>query len=189
LATSGTRSRERRVEGAQPPTRGCGERTRARGRRQHSRRDGAGAALLPRVEKVTGRENGLPRLSTKLKARYPLQVKASRIAGRGVFAVKDIPWGRKIIRYQGAVIDDTEAAKRVAQGATAIMDLGAGRNLDGFDGGNGAAWINHSRRRPNCFLLREDDEIWLVAGVEGISAGDELTYDYGSEYYPRRKGR
>ena len=101
----------------------------------------------------------------------------------------DIPWGRKIIRYQGAVIDDTEAAKRVAQGATAIMDLGAGRNLDGFDGGNGAAWINHSRRRPNCFLLREDDEIWIVAGVEGISAGDELTYDYGSEYYPRRKGR
>ena len=114
-------------------------------------------------------------------------VKASRIAGRGVFAVRDIPWGRKIIRYQGALIDDQEAEKRAAQGATAIMELGGGRNVDGFDGGNGAAWINHDRCRPNCFLLREDGEIWIVAGVEGISAGDELTYDYGSEYYPRKK--
>jgi SET domain-containing protein len=118
-----------------------------------------------------------------------LVVKASRIAGRGVFAVKDIPWGAKIIRYQGAVIDDQEAKKRVAKGATAIMELGDGLNLDGFDQGNGAALINHTRRRPNCFLLRERGEVWIVAGVEGIQAGDELTNDYGSEYYPRTKGR
>jgi uncharacterized protein len=146
--------------------------------------------LLPQVQDLTtSRERGLQNPSGKLKARYPLVVKTSRIAGRGVFAVNEIPWGRKIIRYQGALIDDAEADKRVAQGATAIMELGAGLNIDGFDGGNGAAWINHRRRRPNCFLLREDNGIWIVAGVEGISAGDELTYDYGSEYYPRRKAR
>lgn len=123
----------------------------------------------------------------KLEARYPLLVKTSGIAGRGVFAGVAIPWGAKIIRYQGKVIDDKEAAKRVAHGATAIMELGAGLNIDGFDDGNGAAWINHSRRRANCFLLREDGEIWIVAGIEGIEAGEELTYDYGSEYYPRKK--
>jgi SET domain-containing protein len=129
-------------------------------------------------------KSGSARARAKLKARYPLVVKTSRIAGRGVFAVRDIPWGRKIMRYEGAVIDDREAEKRAAQGATAIMELGGGRNVDGFDGGNGAAWINHGRRRPNCFLLREQGEIWIVAGVEGISAGDELIYDYGSEYRP-----
>jgi SET domain-containing protein len=118
-----------------------------------------------------------------------LVVKVSRIAGRGVFAVKDIPWGAKIIRYQGSVIDDEEAKRRVANGATAIMELGDGFNLDGFDQGNGAALINHDRRRPNCFLLRERGEVWIVAGVEGIQAGDELTYDYGSDYYPPKKGR
>ena len=134
-------------------------------------------------------ESGLRSGRTKLRACYPLVVKASRIAGRGVFAVKDIPWGAKIIRYQGALIDDQEAKKRVARGATAIMELGDGLNLDGFDQGNGAALINHNRRRPNCFLLRERGEVWIVAGVEGIQAGDELTYDYGSEYYPRTKGR
>ena len=126
--------------------------------------------------------------STKLEACYPLVVKPSRIAGRGVFAVKDIPWGAKIIRYQGALIDDKEAERRVAKGATGIMELGDGLNLDGFDRGNGAALINHDRRRPNCFLLRERGEVWIVAGVEGIQAGDELSYDYGSDYYPSKKG-
>lgn len=126
---------------------------------------------------------------SKLSAKYPLRVKTSTIAGRGVFATEDIPWGVKIIQYRGALIDDTEAAARVARGATAIMELGDGLNLDGFDQGNGAALINHSRRRPNCFLLREDRQVWIVAGVEGIKAGEELTYDYGSEYYPRARGR
>ena len=129
------------------------------------------------------------RATTKLNGKYPLLVKTSRIAGRGVFAVKDIPWGVKILQYRGQVIDDQEAAERAARGATAIMELGDGRNLDGFDQGNGAALINHSRRRPNCFLLREGRQVWIVAGIEGIKAGEELTYDYGSEYYPRRRRR
>ena len=127
--------------------------------------------------------------TTKLNGKYPLLVKTSRIAGRGVFAVRDIPWGVKILQYRGQVIDDQEAAERAARGATAIMELGDGLNLDGFDQGNGAALINHSRRRPNCFLLREGRQVWIVAGIEGIKAGEELTYDYGSEYYPRRRRR
>jgi len=131
----------------------------------------------------------LRRATTKLNGKYPLLVKTSRIAGRGVFAVKDIPWGVKILQYRGQVIDDQEAAERAARGATAIMELGDGLNLDGFDQGNGAALINHSRRRPNCFLLREGRQVWIVAGIEGIKAGEELTYDYGSEYYPRRPRR
>jgi hypothetical protein len=38
-------------------------------------------------------------------------------------------------------------------------------------------------------LLREKGKIWIVAGIEGIRSGEELTYDYGSEYYPRRGKR
>jgi len=131
----------------------------------------------------------LRRGTSKLNGTYPLLVKTSRIAGRGVFAARDIPWGVKILQYRGQVIDDQEAAERAARGATAIMELGDGFNLDGFVQGNGAALINHSRRHPNCFLLREGRQVWIVAGVEGIKAGEELTYDYGSEYYPRRRRR
>jgi uncharacterized protein len=122
-------------------------------------------------------------------ANYRLVVRPSPIQGDGVFAGEDIPWGRKILEYRGALIDDKEAARRIAAGANAIMDLGGGDNIDGFDNGNGAALINHSRAKANCFLLREKGKVWLVAGIEGIKAGEELTYDYGSDYYPRKGKR
>jgi SET domain-containing protein len=116
---------------------------------------------------------------------YPLVVKKSRIEGEGVFAAKAIPWGVKIIEFQGTLISDAEAAKRAANGATAIMELGEDLNIDGFDRGNGAALINHSRRYANCCVLREKRKVWIIAGIEGVNAGEELTYDYGSDYYPR----
>ena len=104
-------------------------------------------------------------------ANYRLVVKPSPIHGDGIFAAEDIPWGRKILEYRGVIIDDAEAARRIRAGANAIMELGGGRNIDGFDAGNGAALINHSRTRASCFLLREEDKVWLVAGVEGIKFG------------------
>ena len=118
--------------------------------------------------------------------RYRLEIRESLIAGRGLFALEDIPWGKKIKEYAGKVISDKEAKKRAKKGASAIMELEEGKNIDGFDGGNGAAYVNHNRDNPNCFLLRQKGKIWLVAGVEGIKAGDELTYDYGSDYYKRK---
>jgi SET domain-containing protein len=119
--------------------------------------------------------------------RYPLQVKKSPIAGEGVFAVKPIPWGVKIIEFEGARISDAEATRRTSNGATAIMELGDDLNIDGFDGGNGCALINHGRRNANCCVLREGGKVWIIAGIEGVAAGEELTYDYGSDYYPRRR--
>ena len=119
--------------------------------------------------------------------RFRLQTKPSCIAGEGVFAVEDIPWGMKIVEFTGALIDDDEAERRAQAGASAIMELGDGLNIDGFDRGGIAAKINHRRRAPNCCLLRDGGKIWIIAGVEGISAGEELTYDYGTDYYPRRR--
>jgi hypothetical protein len=36
-------------------------------------------------------------------------------------------------------------------------------------------------------VLRERRKVWIIAGIEGVKAGEELTYDYGSDYYPRRR--
>ena len=118
--------------------------------------------------------------------RYRLEVRKSPIQGRGLFALEDIPWGKKIMQYRGKIISDKDAQKRFKEGATAIMELGKDKNIDGFADGNGAAYVNHSRENPNCFLLRHKGKVWLVAGIEGIKAGQELTYDYGSDYYPQR---
>lgn len=122
-------------------------------------------------------------------ANYRLVVRASPLHGDGLFAAEDIPWGRKIIPYRGAIVSDKEAARRIAAGAPAIMALGRDQNIDGFDNGNGAAYANHSRQAANCFLLRDKGEVWLVSGVEGIKAGEELAYDYGSEYVPKKGKR
>jgi SET domain-containing protein len=124
-------------------------------------------------------------MSKKRSTRYRLEVRESNIQGRGLFASEEIPWGKKIKEYKGKIISDNEAKKRAKKGATAIMELGDGFNIDGFDEGNGAAFANHDRENPNCFLLREKGKVWIVAGIEGIEAGDELTYDYGSDYYTR----
>jgi hypothetical protein len=98
---------------------------------------------------------------TKAKnTRYKLEIRESSIAGQGLFALEDIPWGKKIKEYAGKIISDKEAAKRAKEGATAIMELGKGKSIDGFDGGNGAAYVNHSRDTPNCFLLRNN--LWVL---------------------------
>ncbi len=95
-----------------------------------------------------------------------MEIRESPIQGRGLFALEDIPWGKKIKEYRGRIISDKEAKKRARKGASAIMELEENKNIDGFDEGNGAAYVNHSRDNPNCFLLRQKGKIWLVAGIE-----------------------
>jgi len=114
-----------------------------------------------------------------------LVVRKSTLHGKGLFALKDIPWGVKIIEYTGEHISDAVAEERIAQGATCVFELRDNENIDGASNGGIARYINHSRRKPNCFVLREDGRIWIVAGIEGVDKGAELTFDYGSTYYPR----
>src|SRR4249920_3458797 len=97
-------------------------------------------------------QNGSTPCMKQIKgANYRLIVRKSPIEGDGLFAGEEIPWGRKIIEYKGAVISDRDAQARIAAGANAIMELGRDQNIDGFDNGNGAALVNHSRSSPNCF--------------------------------------
>jgi uncharacterized protein len=89
----------------------------------------------------------------------------------------------KIIQYSGERIDDAEANGRMDRGADAIFELGPDENIDGRSKGSLAQFINHNRKAPNCFVLRDGGEIWIVAGINGIKRGQELTYDYGKDYF------
>lgn len=119
-----------------------------------------------------------------MKLPMKLVVKKSPLHGKGLFAGEDIPWGTKIIEYKGEKINDALALQRIAEGADCIFELAPDQNLDGAVDGNEARYANHARGNPNCFILREDGRIWLVAGIEGIAKGEELTFDYGSDYFP-----
>ena len=113
-----------------------------------------------------------------------LRVKKSGIHGKGLFAAEDIPWGAKIIEYKGQLISDSEAEARIERGADCIFELRKNENLDGAIDGNDSRYTNHDRTNPNCFVLRDDNRIWIVAGIEGVKKGEELVYDYGSNFYP-----
>jgi SET domain-containing protein len=116
--------------------------------------------------------------------KHPLvAVRPSLIHGRGLFALQDIPWGVKIIQYSGEHINDAEANDRIDCGADAIFELAPDENIDGRSNGSLAQFINHDRKAPNCFVLRDGGEIWIVAGINGVNRGQELTYDYGTDYF------
>jgi SET domain-containing protein len=112
-----------------------------------------------------------------------LEVRASPIQGRGVFARRPIPAGQRIIEYTGEVISDEEADHRydrvMERHATYLFGLADGTCIDGAAGGNEAHLINHSCD-PSCEAVEVDGRIWIDA-IRHIAAGEELTYDYAYE--------
>jgi uncharacterized protein len=110
-----------------------------------------------------------------------IEVCASPIQGRGVFARRPIREGTRIIEYTGEVISDEEADRRYDDSTmprhhTFLFSLDDGRCIDAAVGGNDARFINHSCE-PNCQAVESDGRIWIEA-TRPIRPGEELTYDY-----------
>jgi uncharacterized protein len=110
-----------------------------------------------------------------------LVVRRSPIHGRGVFALRRIPKGTRIIEYEGERIDDAQALVRYpelmdAENHTFVFEVAPDLNIDGGSGGNSSRFINHSCD-PNCETLDEDCRIFVEA-IRDIAPGEELTYDY-----------
>ena len=125
-------------------------------------------------------------MSKKKEKNEWVEVKNSTIHGKGVFARKDIPKGKKIIEYVGEHISWKEALRRHPHDPsqpnhTFYFGLEDGSAIDAKFGGNESMWINHSCK-PNCQSLEEDAKkstrVFLYA-KKNIKSGDELFYDYG----------
>ncbi len=108
------------------------------------------------------------------------EVRTSNIHQRGVFTLKTIPEGIKLIEYIGEKISRTEALQREAinntTGLTYLFDLNENTFIDGAVGGNESAYINHACT-PNCVPRTLEGKIWIVSARE-IKPNEELTYDY-----------
>ncbi len=116
-----------------------------------------------------------------------VKIAKSKIHGIGLFAAENIPWGTRIIQYVGEVITDAEAVHREEKmNGDYIFALAPNKNIDGAIRGGPASFINHSRRSPNCCVLREYGQIWIIA-YDDIKKGEEMTFDYGDDYYPPKK--
>ena len=115
------------------------------------------------------------------KKQRRIVVRNSPIHGRGVFALRKIPKGTRIIEYKGRLITDKEADRRYSRAHehsphTMLFSVDGGWVIDATRHGNSARWINHSCA-PNCEIEEESQRVFIEARRE-IRPGEELTYDY-----------
>jgi SET domain-containing protein len=108
-------------------------------------------------------------------------VRRSGVHGRGVFAMRDIPEGDRLLEYKGEVIDWPEALRRHPHDPsqpnhTFYFHLDDGRVIDGNVNGNASRWINHACE-PNCEADEVDGRIFIRA-LRDLRAGEELFFDY-----------
>ncbi len=108
---------------------------------------------------------------------YTLKVKRS-LAGLGLYAMEPIPKGACIIEYTGKTLTKEEDE---ASNSSYLFLVSKHKTIDGGARSNTARYINHSCR-PNCEIVIYKQRVWVMA-KRTIQAGEELGYDYDSEYF------
>lgn len=99
-------------------------------------------------------------------------------AGFGLYAEEPIPKGACIIEYVGRVVSKEE---EYTSKSKYLFEVNSRLTIDGKPKWNKAGYINHSCR-PNCEPEIRNRRIFIMA-KRAIKEGEELTYDYGKEYF------
>jgi len=113
-----------------------------------------------------------------LKYENYIMVRPSVIHGQGIFTTVDIPRGCEIMLIEGEVISEEECIRREDEGNVYIF-WNEDNYIDTFNTSK-IKYINH-KCDFNCEVLETDDNGLKLAASRDISAGEELTIDYGYE--------
>lgn len=108
---------------------------------------------------------------------FKLRVGKSK-TGKGLFAVDKIPKGVWIIEYIGKEIPKKDQKKKEGK---YLFTINKDRMVDGNIPQNIARYINHSCK-PNCEADGPREHAY-ISSLHTIKPGEELTYDYGKEYF------
>ena len=98
--------------------------------------------------------------------------------GLGLFTTKPIRRGEFVIEYTGALIPNSDTARMKGR---YLFQVNSRWTVDGAGRENVSRYINHSCR-PNCEAFIKRRRI-LIYAKRNIAAGEELSYDYGREYF------
>ncbi len=109
------------------------------------------------------------------------QVRESNIHGKGVYAIRPIKAGEKVLEYKGRIITWRKALTLHPHDPsqpnhTFYFHLDDGHVIDAKYDGNSARWINHSCE-PNLEARQEGNRVFLEA-LRDIDISEELFYDY-----------
>jgi uncharacterized protein len=121
-------------------------------------------------------------MPTKRKGKFvpgdwKLLVKRSR-AGLGLFAGEELPKGACIIEYVGRRVSGEE---EYTSKSKYLFEVNKRLTIDGKPKWNKAGYINHSCR-PNADPEIRNRRVYIMA-KRRIKEGEEITYDYGTEYF------
>lgn len=107
-------------------------------------------------------------------------VRRSSVHGKGVFALRSLAAGERVLEYKGEITRWRDAVRRHRRegvaGHTFLFGLSDGRVIDGSRGGNSARWLNHACA-PNCETIEDTGRIFIHT-LRPIDAGEELFIEY-----------
>ncbi len=99
-------------------------------------------------------------------------------SGLGLFAARPFSRNDFVIEYTGALLANEEADLK---GGRYLFRVNSRWTIDGVGRKNLSRYINHSCA-PNCVAYTSRLKIRIYA-LRAIAPGEELTYDYGKEYF------
>jgi uncharacterized protein len=107
-------------------------------------------------------------------------VRRSPVHGKGVFALRPLVAGERVLEYKGEVVTWRKAIRRHQRqgvaGHTFLFGLSDDRVIDGSRGGNSARWLNHACV-ANCVAVEDGGRVFIET-VRDIAAGEELFIEY-----------
>jgi len=116
---------------------------------------------------------------SKTSAKNQKYVLKRALSGLGLFAMAPFKKGEFVIEYVGEMLNEKELEKRNSN--KYFFEIDKNWTVDGSGRDNTARYINHSCR-PNCEVRIYARRI-RVWSIRNIKPSDELTYDYGKEYF------
>ncbi len=108
---------------------------------------------------------------------FALRIGRSR-AGLGLFAKEPIKKGACIIEYVGRELSEAET---YTSRSKYLFEVSKTKTIDGSVRSNIARYINHACK-PNCEIEIRKSRVFVMA-KRNIKAGEELHYDYDTEYF------
>jgi hypothetical protein len=114
-------------------------------------------------------------------ARKSFRVGRSK-TGLGLFATDVILKGTIIAVYRGRYLRNEEADKLADRGNKYLYEINNRWTIDGSNRRNLARYANHSCR-PNAESDVTRQKKVIIRAIKKIRPGDEITYDYGEDYF------
>ncbi|HEY1363834.1 MAG TPA: SET domain-containing protein [Xanthobacteraceae bacterium] len=114
-----------------------------------------------------------------MSRKRPFRIGRAR-TGLGLFATEPIRKHARIVEYRGRKLTNAVAERLEARGNRYLYELNTRWTIDGSSRSNVGRYANHSCR-PNAESYQVRHRVFLRA-IKKIKPGDEITYDYGTDY-------